>query len=110
MGGCRFLDYGKVLKIPTLKKLIIDATSVSLLDKCSDNVEDLTFIFASVFVSSRPLVVPDNLICPKLKNLVFDKYCPPNWKFIMNQSSTLKTLVILGFLSIKEERGLEEQT
>jgi len=90
----RFLDYGKIPRIPTLKKLIVDGHSVCLLDKCSENVEDLTF--ENDRFHFRELVLPNNLICSNLKHLLFGQNCPPDWKFIMNHKSTLETLKVTG--------------
>jgi len=92
------LDYEKVPKIPTLKKLIVDASSVGLLYKCYENVEDLTFAFYEG-CEAKKLIVPDDLICPKLRELAFGQNCPPNWKFVMNNVTSLKMLIVPGMLN-----------
>jgi len=91
----RDYDFEKVPMMPHLKKLVVDASSVKLLKKCSDKVEDLTFTSLGT-LGKKNLVVPNDLICPKLKQLVFGLNIPPNWKFIMNQTSTLEKLVVPG--------------
>jgi len=96
MVNAKSVEYGKVPMLPNLKTLVVDATSVNLLYKCSDNVEDLTF---TTCYPEKQLRVPGNLICPKLKQLVFGQNCPPIWKFIKDQTSTVETLVVPGMLN-----------
>jgi hypothetical protein len=94
------IEFDNVPMLPNLKTLIVDATTLNLVNKCSDNIEDLTISCYEDFQSQRKQkLLPNDLICPRLKKLTFGQNCHPSWNFIMNQISTLEILVVPGMLN-----------
>jgi len=94
------IDFDNVSMLLNLKTLIVDATTLNLVNKCSDNIEDLTISCYEDYQSQRKQkLLPNDLICPRLKKLTFGQNCHPSWNFIMNQISTLEILVVPGMLN-----------
>lgn len=103
LDNCNIANFESLPRLPNLKLLMVDITSMKFIHKCADSIEFLIFVaddeYCVEFNYEFDYEKVDKLVCPKLKHLVFGDRCYPLLKFASKHKATLETLVICRMYS-----------